>query len=505
CGTGDLHPTGDQAFATIVSELQTAFASAPGATSEITVGMVGDFEFSDSFGANATAAIMTRLNNIDGIFSDQLGIQIAVPTIEIFTDIDDPFSDETEASDLLRELRFYRDATAAQNAHGLTHMYTGKNLNDTTVGIAFLGALCSNQFGVGLSEARRGATTDSLIAAHEIGHNFGAPHDGESGSACESTTGIFLMSPSVTGVDQFSQCSIDEMQPEIASANGQCLFPLSNVDVAVSANPANLTTALGSNFDVTFIVDNSGGGDTANNVNVSAQVGTEFSLQSATPSAGSCTSGAGSVDCQLGSIPSGAGRNVVLNLSANIIGTTNLSASITADQDNNSSNNTASAQITITPSVDMTVAAAAATQVTVNQSASLQIQVDNLSSGTATNVAVTITLDAGLRVDSVDWSVGNCSVVNQQVDCQSSSLLGPATATIQLDVTGISQGQQSYSASVTADQPDPSNGNNSATGTVTVNAQQAAGGDGGSTGPVNPGLLVALFGLAALRRRSTPH
>ncbi len=79
CGTGDLHPTGDQAFATIVSELQTAFASAPGATSEITVGMVGDFEFSDSFGANATAAIMTRLNNIDGISASSWVFRLRSP------------------------------------------------------------------------------------------------------------------------------------------------------------------------------------------------------------------------------------------------------------------------------------------------------------------------------------------------------------------------------------------------------------------------------------------
>jgi hypothetical protein len=34
----------------------------------------------------------------------------------------------------------------------------------------------------------------SGIAAHELGHNFNAPHDGEAG-ACATTAQTFLMAP----------------------------------------------------------------------------------------------------------------------------------------------------------------------------------------------------------------------------------------------------------------------------------------------------------------------
>ena len=70
------------------------------------------------------------------------------------------------------------------------------------------------------------------VVAHEIGHNFGAPHDGETGSACESQAGDWLMSPRLNGVDQFSQCSLNEMADDIARAS--CITALPSVDMQPS-------------------------------------------------------------------------------------------------------------------------------------------------------------------------------------------------------------------------------------------------------------------------------
>ena len=212
--------TGTQALEELVGELGIK-AEADGAIDELSLGVIGDFEFTNAKGgdAAAAAAITTRLNNVDGIFSSQLGIQITVNTIETFSSAAaDPFTDQTDASLLLDEVSDYRSATPAQNSNGLTHLYTGKDLDGTTVGIAYTGALCSNFFGTGLSEGNASATFDSLVAAHEIGHNFGAPHDGEAGSACEAEVGDWLMSPRLNGSDTFSQCSIDEMSDDIARA-----------------------------------------------------------------------------------------------------------------------------------------------------------------------------------------------------------------------------------------------------------------------------------------------
>src|SRR5690606_3275143 len=106
--------------------------------------------------------------------------------------------------DLLKEVSGYRSRTARQRAQGLTHLYTGRKLDGNTVGIAYTNTLCEASWAAGLSQSGANVTFDSLVAAHEIGHNFGAPHDGVSGSACAAEQGGYLMSTSINGNDQFS-------------------------------------------------------------------------------------------------------------------------------------------------------------------------------------------------------------------------------------------------------------------------------------------------------------
>jgi hypothetical protein len=219
CGMQQSAANGGEAFAKLMGDIGGTVLRAVGASTQLDLGMIGDTMFVDNMGAGAEAAIATRINNVDGIYSEQLGVQLAIQVVELFDSQSDPFSATTDSSDLLDEIGVYRQGSILQNANGLTHLYTGRDLDGTTVGAAYRGALCSTRFGAGLSEGNRGAMIDSLIAAHEIGHNFGAPHDGEQGSACEAQAGDWLMSTAIHGSDEFSPCSIAEMQPVIAAAN----------------------------------------------------------------------------------------------------------------------------------------------------------------------------------------------------------------------------------------------------------------------------------------------
>ncbi len=93
CGTDFLEGNTATVFNSMSAATKTAIARAPGAVSEITMSAIGDYEFTHAKGGDvaAAAAITTRLNNVDGFFSEQVGVQINVQLIETHNDPADPF------------------------------------------------------------------------------------------------------------------------------------------------------------------------------------------------------------------------------------------------------------------------------------------------------------------------------------------------------------------------------------------------------------------------------
>jgi hypothetical protein len=229
-----------------------------------------------------------------------------------------------------------RKQTPALRARGLTHLFTGRNLDGNTVGIAYRDTLCRQEFGAGLTEINeRGSWLESLIAAHEIGHNFGAPHDGESG-ACASTPQTFLMAPSLNGSDEFSACSIAQIQPRVN--NAQCLTAYTPPDASIEIGTSSLQATVGTPFVASFVV-RSAGDDASNEVTVTATLPTSLTVNSATANGGTCTNGAGTVTCTLGSLSAGDTRQVDLNLTATETGSLNVSLALASSNDANASNN----------------------------------------------------------------------------------------------------------------------------------------------------------------------
>lgn len=195
---------------------------------ELEVSVVGDAAFRARFTSDAAAsdAVLTRLNIVDGIFSAQVGIAINVASINIADAVSDQLDVTTDPPILLDSLGRLRQGTAALNSQGLTHLFTGRDLDGNSVGIGYDGAPCNSRYSASLAEAHDVAGVDGLISAHEIGHVFGAPHDGE--GACASTSSTeFIMAPVLNPrATAFSQCSLDQMAPHVAAA--KCLQPLSS-------------------------------------------------------------------------------------------------------------------------------------------------------------------------------------------------------------------------------------------------------------------------------------
>lgn len=503
---GPAKTSGDLAKA-VMSDITVSAAQGPGATQQIDIAVIADFEFTSNKGANTDAELITRMNNVDGIFSMQLGVQLNVSRIDSFSSNDDPFTDQLDSGTLLDELTAYRDATPAQRASGLSHLFTGRNLDTTTVGIAYTGALCSRRFGAGLTQGTHTVTTDSLIAAHELGHNFGAPHDGTSGSACESETGDFLMAPRVNGVDEFSSCSITQMQDDVNRAS--CVTLLPGTDVALLGGGQSGALLLGDTATVTFDA-NSVGTDTADSVNVDVTIPAGVALESVSATAGSCTTGAGTASCALGAIAAGSGATVTISATPSSSGTTSFVANMTAANDANSNNNQASVQVRVDPAVDLVSTAAATVQIALNGSTTIRPTVENRSSIAATNVSLSITPDAGIAIDSASWPAGSCSITDNVASCQAGSVAAQSTVQLQIGVTGTTEGSRSYTMSVDAAEADRNVTNNDASGQLTVGTvtpvPPAANDDsgGGSIGWLSLLFLVLTVRLTKYRRTGSP-
>lgn len=332
-------------FRALIGELRTAadaaFADAP---REIEISMIGDFEFTAQFGSGAADAMLLRMNMVDGIFSSQVGVTTIPTDFITFNSNTDPFT-SSEPSTLLEQLGNYRNATALVRSRGLAHLLTGRRLNGNIIGIAYLGGICSARNGAGLSEVS--PFIDSIfVIAHEIGHNFGAPHDGEAGSPCVNTPQTFLMAPELNNNGTFSDCSLQQIQTRIQTAS--CVVAARNRDLAVSVPSADIQTVYGRTFDYVVDVDSVGDFDAVNGV-LSIELSTAFDILSVSMPGATCNSDFTSVHCELGDLAPGQNRHLALRLRATSVGDFTLVNSVISSRDVNAANDSRSVDIHVAP------------------------------------------------------------------------------------------------------------------------------------------------------------
>ena len=224
----DIHETGTCAenfngqnlYQNLITELTSAVAlPSLAADEQVNLVIVADTEYVASSNGDTNGQVLSQMNVVDGIFSEQVGVQFGIQDIISLSNNGSLTS--TNPSTLLNSFRSYVNNTIGNP--GLAHLFSGKNLNGSVIGIAYVSAICGSS-GVGVTQAGNRGVTGALTAAHEFGHNFGAPHDNQGGSACANTPGNFLMNPSINGSDQFSQCSLTQIASVLSRVN--CLVPV---------------------------------------------------------------------------------------------------------------------------------------------------------------------------------------------------------------------------------------------------------------------------------------
>jgi hypothetical protein len=462
--------------------------------SELDIAVLADAEFAARH-PDPVAALATRLNNIDGIFAEQVGVTLNVTDFRVFTATDDPLTDSTDPSTLLADLGGYKSRQPDLSGLGLVHLYTGRDLDDSTAGIAYIGALCSSRFGAGLSEGRRTATTDSLIGAHEIGHNFGAPHDGEDGSVCQSTPETFLMAAQLNGSSTFSACSLEQIAPEVATA--LCLRNLPDADMSIAASASSATALEGTGLTLEVTATNLGTA-TAELVSMSIDLPTGLRLED---TGSLCTAAAGGAECTLGTVAAGSSAVAGLGLSAVSAGRTTVDVEVRADSDVQPSNNTASVPVRIDPAADLGISVGATGTLTTGASARLDLTVANASARTATDLVVRATAPSLLTPVAAQSVAADCTITGGEIRCVAPALAGGDSLAIELTVEAARDGTGTLRAEVSATEGDPDEADNTASRSIEVTSPAAGSSTGGGGGGHGLWLLLLAAGAAGAARR----
>lgn len=339
---GKAQEGGSVTAQTLYKALADQGSQSPGPGLRLRVGVVADYEFFRQFSDDPEGTIISRMDIVDGIYSSQVGVKISLAPLTVFTVANEPFT-KTDPADLLAQVRQFRSSQPTQMALGVTHLMTGRDLDGDIVGISYLGSVCNGDGADSLSEGAHSTSMSALIVAHELGHNFNAPHDGVPG-ACATTPQTYLMAPKINFSSQFSDCSLQQIHARIQSA--ECLTPYTSPDVTLNVPTTAIAADANSLFTLSFMAQ-ALGDDPSQNVTVNGSLPAGVTMQSAVLAGGTCTGDNGAVTCTLGTLQPGESRKIALQLMAATSGTSSVMLSVASSNESVTANDSAQVALNI--------------------------------------------------------------------------------------------------------------------------------------------------------------
>jgi hypothetical protein len=228
CGTSAAEKLGD-AMAKMAPE-PSALA---GPNRVVQLATECDYEFVTALGGvtNANNDILTVMNQVEGVYQNEVGLAFEIVYQHTWSTSADPFN-ATAPSTMLNEFGNYWNANMSGVSRDLAHMWTGRDMDGSTIGIAWVGVVCgAATYSYGVSQRYSAAPARYILTAHEIGHNFDGDHsDGQTG--CTNT----IMHSSVGSGLTFCQFSRNQIINWV-NTHQSCLSTVPTTTVGVY-NPA---------------------------------------------------------------------------------------------------------------------------------------------------------------------------------------------------------------------------------------------------------------------------
>ncbi|MFT4513992.1 MAG: hypothetical protein ACI89X_003708 [Planctomycetota bacterium] len=211
---------------------------APDFTAVCEIAIEADRQFWQWNNSNVTQTqndITTVMNQVDFIYDRDCDVTYQVVTIIVTTAL---VYTTNDAGGLLGEFQGFWNANNTGIHRDIAHLFTGRNLTGSTIGVAYLSTVCNQVNGYGLSQSDFTNNLSSRVGltCHELGHNFSAPH-------CNGASPCYIMCSGLGGCNgNLTLFGPTEAAQIDGYAHSQaCMPPPATPPVLTGASPTSMT------------------------------------------------------------------------------------------------------------------------------------------------------------------------------------------------------------------------------------------------------------------------
>ena len=112
---------------------------------------------------------------VNFIYARDLLMRHITSTVIVRTSEPDPYTTKDPFA-LLNRFRDEWNANQVGTPRDTAHLVTGRQMDGNIIGLAWVGVVCNLPWAYALSEFNFSFATHVTLIAHEVGHNWNAPH-----------------------------------------------------------------------------------------------------------------------------------------------------------------------------------------------------------------------------------------------------------------------------------------------------------------------------------------
>ncbi len=203
------------------------------------------FQLNGSSLAAAQADVEAHISAVQTIYASSAKVLYNITAILVRTAEPDPYSSSNPFT-LLNQLADHWNSSQGSIPRDTVHLFTGRSLDGSVIGVAQLDVICNLPNAYGLSQTTAAQFSNDVgLVAHELGHNWASNH-------CDGTPDCGVMCSALGGCTGNLSAFGNFAQTAIAGtkSSASCLTDLGPPTVT-SASPTSLPSFLGGTLTLT--------------------------------------------------------------------------------------------------------------------------------------------------------------------------------------------------------------------------------------------------------------